>query len=68
MASSVTGVFTGFGGLEVDAEELAGLVGRVSVMLLHHLDDADDLLADIGVIEEGAVARFFIFIRLSLAA
>ena len=33
-----------------------GLGGRIGIVLAHHLDDADDLLADIGMIEEGEVA------------
>ncbi len=34
----------------------SGLVGRVGIGLLDDLDDADDLLALVGMIEEGAVA------------
>src|ERR1700716_2686522 len=43
-------------GLDVDADELAGLVARVGIRLLDDLGDADDLLALVGVIKEGEVA------------
>ena len=37
--------------------ELAALVGRVGMEGLYHLDNADDLLADIGMIEKGEIAQ-----------
>jgi len=43
-------------GLDVDADERAALVGGIGIGLADHLGDADDLLALVGVIEEGAVA------------
>src|SRR5262249_24231074 len=43
-------------GLDVDADELAGLVGRIGIGFLDHLGDADDLLALVGMIEERLVA------------
>src|SRR5487761_1896067 len=42
--------------LDVDADEFSGLVGGIGIGLLDDLSDADDLLALVGVIEEGAVA------------
>src|ERR1700738_2908597 len=42
--------------LDVDADELAGLVGRIGIGFLDDLRDADDLLALVGMIEKGAVA------------
>src|SRR6266404_240755 len=43
-------------GLDVDADEFAGLVGRIRIGLLDDLGDPDDLLSFVGMIEEGAVA------------
>src|SRR5690242_3700437 len=37
---------------------LSGLRGRIGMRLADDLDDADDVLADIGMIEEGPVAFF----------
>src|SRR5262245_37107460 len=44
-------------GLDVDRHRLARLVGGIWIGRLHHLGDADDLLALARVIEEAAVAR-----------
>src|SRR5712671_5759659 len=46
----------GLVGFQVDTDELAGLVGRIGIGFADDLDDADDLLALIGMVEEGAVA------------
>src|SRR3954452_8248000 len=43
--------------LQVDAYPVAGFGGRVGIGFASDLDDADDLLADVGVIEERAVAQ-----------
>src|SRR3954467_7902910 len=43
-------------GLDVDADEFCGLVGRIWIGFLDNFRDADDLLALIGMIEERLVA------------
>src|SRR5215469_9274458 len=43
-------------GLDVDADEFAGLVRRIGIGLPDHLGDADDLLAFVGMIEKRLVA------------
>src|SRR5579863_4833262 len=42
---------------KIDHAERPGLVGRVGIVGLAHLDDADDLLAFAGMIEEGLLAE-----------
>src|SRR5262249_1539480 len=51
--------------LDVDAHELALLVGRIRIGLADHLDDADDAFLVAGVIEERALATLH---RLEMAA
>ena len=56
-AASVTGVFSGYCAItSVAATKTLLLVGRIGIVLLDHLADADDLLLLAGVIEEDAVA------------
>ena len=43
---------------DIDHSELAARVGRIGIERAHDLDDADDLLALVRVVEEGAVALF----------
>src|SRR5260370_4216340 len=46
----------GLVGFDIDANKLAGLVGRIGIGLLDDFRDPDNLLALVGVIEKGAVA------------